>query len=297
MDDTGETLAGRTHRLLVESGRRPRRSRGQSFLVDPKVADRIVGIVSGHDRPKVLEIGAGLGALTDGLVRCSSQVVALELEEAFASALERLYAGHSTVSVVCGDALQADMARLCGSDTATWRVAGNLPYYAASAILLRVLAVSPPFDRAVLTVQREVGERLIAVPGKRDYGSLTVLVSYYCERVKAVARVSRGAFYPQPKVDSTVLLLQPRRERPKGVKCEALLFAAIRAGFGHRRKQIANALVGAGTLGPVDCEAVREALVATGVGEKARAQELALDDFIGLSNALWEDGVRPVASA
>jgi len=294
MDDTGETLASRTHRLLAESGRRPRRSRGQSFLVDPKVADRIVEIVVGHDRPKVLEIGAGLGALTDGLARRSSQVVALELEEAFASALERLYAGQSTVSVVCGDALGTDMAWLCGGDAATWRVAGNLPYYAASAILLRVLAVWPPFERVVLTVQREVGERLIATPGTHDYGSLSVLVAYYCERVRAVARVPRGAFYPQPKVDSTVLLLQPRRERPQGVKCEALLFAAIRAGFGHRRKQIANALVGASTLGPVDREAVREALAVMEVGEKARAQELALGDFIGLSNALWEGGVRPV---
>ncbi len=296
MDGGTEPLAKRTRRLLAELGRKPRRSRGQNFLIDPTVAARIVSFVTDGDCPRVLEIGAGLGALTDPLSLRAREVVAVELDERLASALESVTGDRSNVRVVCADALEADLAGLLEDDPAQWRAVGNLPYYAATAIVLRLLAVWPPFDRIVATVQREVGERFLAAPGDTDYGSLTVVTAYYADSARVVSRVSRGAFYPQPKVDSVVVLLTPRRERPAGIRSEALLFAVIRAGFAHRRKQLANSLGTAERITGIDREAAREALAEAAVGEKARAQELSLDDFIRVSNALWESGVRPIAS-
>lgn len=295
-DDAGEGLARRTRRLLAECGRRPRRSRGQNFLIDPKVADRVAGIVAGDEAPRVIEIGAGLGALTEPLARRCSRVVAIELEEAFARALDGLVGEEPHVRVVQADALKADFAQLCGGDPARWRVVGNLPYHAATAIVLRLFAVWPAFERIAVTVQREVGERLLASPDRSDYGSLSVVASYYLGRAKAVVRIPRGAFYPQPKVDSTMLVLEPRGARPEGVKSEALLFAVIRAGFGQRRKQLMNALVGSPHMPHIDRESARQALLAAGAPEKARAQELSLEAFIRVANALWESGVRPLGS-
>lgn len=291
-----EPLAKRTRRLLAELDRKPRRSRGQNFLVDPTLAARIVGFVTDEDRPRVLEIGAGLGALTDPLSLRATEVVALELDETLAAGLGKLTEDRANVHVVCADALRVDFARLLGDDFPRWRVVGNLPYYAATAIVLRLLGLWPPFDRIVTTVQREVGERLLARPGDSNYGSLTVLTAYYVDDARIVSRVPRGAFYPQPKVDSAVVLLTPRRRRPADILSEELLFAAIRAGFAHRRKQLVNSLSTAAQITGIDRDAARGALARAGVGERARAQELGLDEFVRVSNALWESGVRPVAS-
>ncbi len=292
----GEPLARRTRRILAELGHRPRRSRGQSFLIDPSVAERIVALVAGSERPHVVEVGAGLGALTDPLSARAARVVAVELDQALASALEGILDDRTNVWVICADALEADLAALCEGQPDRWRVVGNLPYYAATAILLRLLSVRPPFERIVATVQREVGERLLASPGDSDYGSLTVVTAYHAEHVRAAARVPRGAFYPQPKVDSSVLVLEPRRAPMAGIASEELLLRVIRAGFAHRRKQLATSLDAAASISHIDREIAREALTRAGVGEKCRAQELSLGEFIRVANALWEAGVRPVGA-
>jgi 16S rRNA (adenine1518-N6/adenine1519-N6)-dimethyltransferase len=292
----GEPLARRTRRILAQLGHRPRRSRGQSFLIDPSVAERIVSLVADSEPPQVLEVGAGLAALTDLLSARATRVVAVELDQALASALEGILEHRANVRVVCTDALEADLAALCDGQPDRWRVVGNLPYYAATAILLRLLSARPPFERIVATVQREVGERLLASPGDADYGSLTVVTAYHAEHVRAAARVPRGAFYPQPKVDSTVLVLQPRRVPLAGIASEDLLLRVVRAGFAHRRKQLANSLGSAPSMSHIDRETAREALTRAGVGEKCRAQELSLGDFVRVANALWETGVRPVGA-
>jgi len=290
MAGVDETLAQRTRRLLAELDLRPKRSRGQNFLVDPSIAERIAALVCGDDRPRVLEIGAGLGGLTEPLARRCSQLVALEIEESFAPALHPILADHGHVQIVVTDALTADLADLCDGRASEWRVAGNLPYYAASAILLRVLGRWPGFERIVVMVQREVGERLRASPGDSAYGSLSVFARYHIGEARVVARVPRGAFCPQPQVDSTVLLLQPRRERPAEEGLEPLLFAVIRAGFGQRRKKLSNALA-AGAIPGLDRAAVPGFLARAGLAERVRAEELALEDFIGLARVLAESGV------
>ncbi|MBM3499044.1 MAG: ribosomal RNA small subunit methyltransferase A [Armatimonadetes bacterium] len=290
----GESLAVRTRRLLAELGRRPRRERGQNFLIDPTLAERVAGLACGDEAPQVLEIGAGLGALTECLAVRAARVVALELEAAFVEALHDVLAGSPHVRIVAGDALKVDLAGLVDGPPDAWRVAANLPYYAASAILVRLLEARPPFERLVVMVQKEVGDRLTARPGDEQYGSLSVFAAYQTEDLAVALRVPRGAFYPQPKVDSVVLSLRPRRAPRAGVLDEGLLLAVIRAGFGQRRKQLANTLVG---LGSLDRTSAAAALAEAGIPPPARAEELDLEAFIALSNALSRSGVRASAAS
>jgi 16S rRNA (adenine1518-N6/adenine1519-N6)-dimethyltransferase len=295
MATDGERPATRTRRLLAELGLRPRRERGQNFLVDPTVAERTAELVCGGERARVLEIGAGLGSLTAPLADRAEAVIALELQPEFVGALRSLLADRPHVTVVEGDALKVDPSDLAAGRPDRWCVAGNLPYYAASAILLRLLEVQPPFRQIFVMVQREVGERLAAQPGDEQYGSLSVVAAYYAQSIATAIRVPRGAFYPQPKVESVVLALEPRREPPAGVRDEALLFEVIRAGFGQRRKQLTNTLARAERLGPIDRALADAALLAAGIAPKARAENVGLEGFIALSNALSESGVRVLA--
>lgn len=282
--------------MLAELGLRPRRERGQNFLIDPTIAERTAGLVCGGERPRVLEIGAGLGSLTAPLAEWAEVVVALELQPEFAAALGGLFADQPHVTVVEGDALKVDLRSLTSGCPGEWRVAGNLPYYAASAIVLRLLEATPSFGRIVVMVQREVGERLAAQPGDEQYGSLSVVAAYHLQSIETAIRVPRGAFYPQPKVDSVVLVLEPRREPPSHVRDEALLLEVIRTGFGQRRKQLTNTLARAEWLGPIDRSLADAALLAAGIPPKARAENVGLEEFIALSNALSESGVRVLAS-
>ena len=144
-------------------------------------------------------------------------------------------------------------------------------------------------------VQREVGDRLAAHPGDEQYGSLSVVAAYYLRSIETAIRVPRGAFYPQPKVDSVALSLRPRREPPAGVRDEALLFEVIRTGFGQRRKQLTNTLTRAECLGPLDRPLADSALSAAGIPPQARAETVSLEQFISLSNALHESGVSVLA--
>jgi len=294
MAGVDETLAHRTRRLLAELDLRPKRSRGQSFLVDPSIAERIAALVCGDDRPKVLEIGAGLGGLTGPLARRCRELVAVEIEDSFAVALRGMFGEQAHVRIMSADALTGDLGVLCDGRASEWRVAGNLPYYAASAILLRLLARWPGFERIIVMVQREVGERLLAFRGDSAYGSLSVFARYHIGEARVVARVPRGAFWPQPQVDSAVLLLHPRHERLAAEALEPLLFAVIRAGFSQRRKKLSNALT-AGAIGGLDRAALPGLLARTGLGERVRAEELAVEDFIRLARVLAESGATTSA--
>jgi len=294
MATANERLAERTRRLLRELGVRPRRERGQNFLIDPAVARRTAEIVCDGVRPRVLELGAGLGALTEQLAERSQAVIALELQPQFAAALQALFAGRPDVKTVEADALKVGFADLLDGPPNEWRVAGNLPYYAASAILLRLLETRPPFERLVAMVQREVGERLLARPGDAQYGSLSVLAAYRLGSARVALRVPRGAFYPQPKVDSVLLVLEPRQGPASGVVDEALLFAVIRAGFGQRRKQLVGTLTKATGLGPLDRGTAIAALGEAGFGRRARPEELDLGAFVALSNGLARSGVSVI---
>lgn len=294
MTNHDESLAQRTRRFLSEADHRPRKSRGQNFLIDPSIAARIADFACDGEIDGVIEIGAGLGALTEALAARAPRVVAIEIEPSFVAALNKVFGDATHVRIIEADALDADLSALAESTAPNWSVAGNLPYYAATALIMRALEVRRPFGRLVTMVQREVGDRLQAGPGTKAYGILSVAAAYYADSIKAVARVPRGAFHPHPNIDSTVVALTPRRAARDDVWDERLFFAAVKAGFGKRRKMLSNALANAGDLLDVSRDIAVGAIVDAGIDEQTRAEALGVDEFVLLANRLSEAGVKPV---
>ncbi len=264
---------------LAASGLRPRRSLGQSFLVDRRALDRIAGIAVPDDSWSVVEIGAGTGALTLELAARAANVVAVEVDRALAELTARLFAGSETVSIVNEDARRLDLVALAPRRPVV--VAGNIPYHLTGILLEQILESVPSPDRVVLTVQAEVAERIAVGPGSRAYGALSVLTAN-AWRARRMFRIGRGAFHPPPEVDSAVVLLEPR-EAPL---CPAPLRDAFRrlviGVFSHRRKTLRNALACAGF--PADRIDATAALPGVRLGD--RPERHGVEAFVDLARAL-----------
>ena len=282
---------------------RARRRLGQNFLVDPGVAPRIAAAAEIAPGDTVLEIGPGTGLLTRQLLERARRVVAVEIDERMKPDLDALGREHASLNVIWGDFLKLGWQDL-GLDEAsaeteaaagprsTLRVVANIPYYITTPILLELLQarqletrplteVVPRAEAIVLMVQKEVAERMIAVPGTKDYGSLSVLVQYAAE-VEIAFGVPRTAFVPRPKVDSAVVRLKPRRSPPVVVASPATLFRVVRGAFGQRRKTLMNALRAAA----FDKTALERAFDATGIDPGRRGETLDLAEFARLADAL-----------
>lgn len=285
----GEESSGRqlatpsaVRQLLARHGLRPNKRLGQHFLVDPRAAERIVDAAQVGPEDAVLEVGPGLGALTGLLVQRAARVVAVELDSRLAAALEEVLAPwHQRVQLVRGDALELDPGQLLAGHTGPRKAVANLPYYITTPLLLHLLEAQPPFQLLVMMMQREVADRLLAPPGGKVYGAVTVAVRYRAD-VEPVLRVPPGAFWPPPEVDSAVVRLIPR-PYPRPAQDEATLFAVVRAAFQQRRKTLRNALSGGGLGTPAEVEA---ALARAGIDPGQRAEQLDLDAFVRLADAL-----------
>lgn len=261
---------------------RPRRRLGQSFLVDARVAARIVAAAAPDGR-EVVEIGAGLGALSDLLGERARRLILVEVDPALADDLRTRFASRTNVSVIEADALSVDFDALIGGDARALVVA-NLPYSVGSQILLRLLEERRRFDRLVLMLQREVVERLTASPGTKAYGALSVWTALAGE-ARLLFRVPAGAFRPRPKVESAVVDVRLAREPRVALDDEHRLRAVVRAAFGQRRKTLRNAL--APLASPDD-------LAGAGIDPSRRGETLTLEEFARLANAL---GTRRAAHA
>ncbi len=231
-------------RWLERYGVRPSRRLGQNFLVDDNWAERIVAAVEPGPDDLVIEVGPGLGALTERLAQRAGRVRAVEVDRRLAAALrERL--GHlPNLELVEGDILAVDLDRLASRQDPAGgpvKLASNLPYAITSPFLVRWLEAPIRWERAVLTLQAEVVDRLVAAPGSAAYGALTVFVAYHA-RVERLGTVPAGAFWPRPEVDSAVVRLWPHLRPPVAVADPEALFALVRAAFSQRRKRLANAL-------------------------------------------------------
>lgn len=276
---------------LVREGRvRPKRRLGQHFLVDRHVVERVVTCAAGDEglgTTGVVEIGAGLGALTLALAEAgASRVVALEKDPDLVAILVEAVAPWPGIEVVLGDALEFDLRRLVGTGLEPV-VVGNLPYSVTTPLLLRLLEPPVFWSRAVVTVQLEVAERILAFPGTKEYGSLTLAVQA-AARAEAVLRVPPHCFYPRPEVESTVLVLRRRGEPAGGLDPRGLrrLERVVRAAFGQRRKKVGNALA-AGLRIPRDTAIA--ALERAGLDPGRRGETLSLEEFVQLTRSL--DGV------
>jgi len=260
--------------VLESMGKRPNKRLGQNFLLDDSVVRRQVQIAELGPDDTVLEIGPGLGNLTEELLRTGAKVVAVEQDEAFCKFLEKRFGPR--VRLVQADAVKAFLPDFN-------KVVSNLPYQISSPITFKLLDVG--FDVAVLMLQREFAERMVAGPGTPQYGRLSVGV-YYRSKCEIAFNVHKGAFWPQPKVDSCVVKLVPRPP-PFSLKDEALFFDVVKATFSHRRKKIANSLVKDPAVSRVITEDTRPKLPGLPYADR-RPEELAPEMLGELANALYE---------
>ena len=263
--------------LLRRHGLNPRTSLGQHFLVDPNSIRKIVAAAAPERGEQILEVGAGLGSLTVGLVEAGADVVAVEHDRGLAAPLDEVLAGRD-VRLVWGDALGLDYHRLLeGRPT---RMVSNLPYNIATPLVMQLLQEQPEISELVVMVQREVGERLAAAAGDDPYGAVSAKVAYLAE-AQVLFPISRRVFLPEPDVDSVVVRLR-RRASPPVEGDRDRIFAVIEAGFATRRKTIRNTLRGVG----IDAPDVERALDAAGVSGGERAERLGLPEFAAIARVL-----------
>jgi 16S rRNA (adenine1518-N6/adenine1519-N6)-dimethyltransferase len=271
--------------LLARHGLSPKKSLGQNFLVDRRVQERIVAAAELGREDVVVEIGAGLGALTARLVGVAGKVIAVERDARLAEILRLELGTHPNIDIVAGDALDFDLPAAAAAAGRPLVVVGNLPYVVTSPVIFATIAAAAGarvVDRAVFMVQKEFAQRMLSPPGSREYGRLSVMVQQAAE-AEILFHVGAGAFLPPPAVTSTVVRLRPRAQ-PLGAVADGLLFASlVREAFGARRKMLRRALEPA-----FGGARAASALAAAGIAGTRRAEELSVADFARLANALTE---------
>jgi 16S rRNA (adenine1518-N6/adenine1519-N6)-dimethyltransferase len=279
-------------KLLNESGLRPKRSLGQNFLIDPSTAGRIVRKSGLAPQDPVLEIGAGLGALTFPLAEAAGRVYAVEKDADLARVLRQSLekAGVGNVCVVEGDIFDVDPGGLAARENARLMVFGNLPYNISSQCLFFLAACRRWVRQADLMFQRELAVRITARPGTKDYGRLSVMMQYYADIHKTTG-VSAHLFYPVPRVDSEVLQFRFRDVLEPAAASEALFSAVVKAAFGKRRKTLQNALSSSELQ--ISREKLSASFAACGIDPQVRAETLAVSQFVHLANALHAQKVSP----
>jgi 16S rRNA (adenine1518-N6/adenine1519-N6)-dimethyltransferase len=271
--------------LLRQYDLRPSKGLGQNFLVDPIILEKIVAAANLTPDGTVLEIGAGLGTLTEHLARAAGRVVAVELDERLMPVLHDTLSRFDNVTLVQGDILELDPAALV-APAARYKVVANLPYYITSAVLRHLLEARVRPLRLVITVQREVAERIVARPGEMSL--LAVSVQFY-GHPQVLFCIKPGRFYPSPGVESAVVRVDVHDAPPVHLDEEDadVFFRVVKAGFAQRRKQLRNALAGGLHLPPGEVEAK---LQAVGVDPKRRAQTLSLEEWTRVTQTLKDLG-------
>jgi len=266
-------------------GQRPRRRLGQHFLCDPTVARRILDVADVGAADAVLEIGPGLGALTDALVERAGVVRLVEMDAALAERLRTRYAEAPHVRVVTGDVLALDPATFWADVSQSGTVVSNLPYNVSTPVLFRLLDWSATFPRAVLMLQREVASRIVAAPSTPDRSVLSVLIQARAV-VRACFDVGPGSFHPPPRVRSTVIEVRWSSTPAVPLADWESFRTVVRAAFGQRRKMLRNALRDVGTDGRLATGVVERALDAAGVDRTVRAETLPIDAFLRIARSL-----------
>ncbi len=266
-----------TNHILHRFKLRADKKLGQNFLIDADIVRRIVEAAELTEEDTVLEVGPGIGTLTQGLAESKANVVAVELDKRLLPVLDTTLDGYDNVRIVSGDILQVDIMETVGQPT--FKVCANLPYYITTPIIFALLEKRLPMERLVAMVQKEVAERMAAKPGGKDYGALSVAIQYYTEPEIAFI-VPPSSFIPAPSVDSAVIVCKRRSKPPVEVCDEALFFRVVKAAFSLRRKMLNNSLKNMGIKG----EQVAKWLELAGVDGKRRAETLSLEDFAKLTN-------------
>lgn len=271
--------------LLNAWNLRPKKKLGQHFLVDPSSADMIVSRSKITSDDTVMEVGAGLGALTIPLAKAARQVFAVETDSQLTKLLKTELIVHNltNVEIIENNILNVDIHALAKKIDRQIIVTGNLPYNISSQILIQLIHTRKDVKRAILMFQKELARRITATPGNKDYGRLTVMLGY-CAEIESIATVAASLFYPVPKVDSEVVEVNFKISREYPPHDETMLFQVIKGAFGNRRKTLKNALSASGLH--IEPQIARQALIAAKIDPIRRAETLAVSEFVTLQSCL-----------
>ena len=271
-----------TTRILQAFHLKADKNLGQNFLVEESVVNRIAKAAELTPEDTVLEIGPGIGTLTQALALTGASVVSVELDKRLIPVLQETVGAYKNVRVVQGDILKINILETVQGAT-PFKVCANLPYYITTPIIMNLLEQKLPLERLVVMVQKEVAERMTASPGGRDYGAISVAMQYYTEP-KIAFIVKAGSFLPAPKVDSAVLVCKKRSTPPVDVPDEKTFFKVVAAAFSVRRKMLTNSLK---NMGGQTTEQVKAWLDRAGIDGKRRAETLSLEEFASLTRT-WK---------
>lgn len=262
-----------------------RKKFGQNFLIDNSILDKIIESAQITREDCILEIGPGIGTMTQRLAEEAGEVVAVEIDKNLIPILDETLAGYSNVTVLNEDILKVDINRIVEEHGGRpIKVVANLPYYITTPIIMALFEKHVPLQSVTIMVQKEVADRMRVGPGTKDYGALSLAVQYYA-KPEIITKVPASCFMPRPNVDSAVIRLTRYEKPPVQADDEAWLFAIIRASFNQRRKTLANGLANAGNLA-VSRQQVEETLAEMGLSVSMRGETLTLEQFAELSNRL-----------
>ena len=272
--------------LLNRHGFKFSKALGQNFLINPSVCPRMADACGADENTGVIEVGPGFGVLTAELAKKAKKVVSIELDERLLPVLDETLAEFDNVEIINSDVLKVDLHRLIEEKFQGMKVAicANLPYYITSPIIMHLLESRLPVENITVMVQKEAAQRLCAPVGSRYAGAVTVAVDYYAE-AKKMFDVSAGSFMPAPKVDSSVIRLDVRKQPPVMLSDEKLFFRMVKAVFAQRRKTASNSVSAGMSLSK---ETVYRAIELAGYNENVRAESFTLEELAAFSNAIYE---------
>lgn len=273
----------KTKEIIKEHGFRFSKSLGQNFLIDGNILSKIVEGAEISETDNVLEVGPGIGSLTQFLAESASRVLAVEIDKSLLSILDKTLGQYNNVQVINEDILKVDLHSLIKEHFPDKKpkVVANLPYYVTTPIIMKFLEEKVNIDSLVVMIQKEVADRMQARENTKDYGALSIAVQYYCDP-KILFKVPPSVFVPQPKVESTVIKLDVRDKPLVEVSDEKLFFNIIKDSFSKRRKTLLNGL-STGNL-KLDKDLIREAIKFLNINENIRGEALSIDQFAQICN-------------
>ena len=279
------SLAAKTKDIINRYGFAFKKNFGQNFLVDEHVLDKIISTADISSEDIVLEIGPGIGTLTAALAKRAKKVISVEIDKTLIPVLNEVLSDFDNIEIINGDILKTDIAKISEENGGKrLKLVANLPYYITTPIIMGILEQRLPVESMTVMIQREVAMRMQAEPSSKDYGALSLAVKYRCTPYLA-ANVPQNCFMPRPNVDSAVITLTPHAKPPVEVKDESLMFALIKAAFSQRRKTLLNCIFNSGQwdMGKDD---IAELIRGCGFDERVRGEDLSLEDFAKLSDAM-----------
>lgn len=277
---------GTIKEILSKNGFTFSKALGQNFLVNPSVCPRMAENCGADKETGVIEVGPGIGVLTNELAKVAKKVVAIELDKRLLPVLKETLADHNNVKVINDDVLKVDLHKLISEEFPNMNVVvcANLPYYITSPVIMKLLEEKLPISALTVMVQKEAGQRICAEVGSRQSGAVTVAVNYY-SKPSLLFNVSAGSFMPAPKVDSCVIRLDVSSEPTVSVTDDKSFFRVVKGAFAQRRKTLSNSM--SSSMG-IDKQTVKAILEKAGIPENARAEQLNMEQLAKIADVLYQ---------